>query len=142
MADEKLVSQIMALPQEERIDLFLTLTEGLSVLELNSLVKAYQERFGVTAMAAVAAAPAAAGPAAAAEPVEEKTSFDVILTGYGDKKLNVIKAVRELVSGLGLAQAKELVEGVPKLVKDGVRKEEAEQMKAKLEEAGGTVELK
>ena len=141
MADEKLVSQIMALSQEERIDLFLTLTEGLSVLELNSLVKAYQERFGVTAMAAVAAAPAAAGPAAA-EPVEEKTTFDVVLTGYGDKKLNVIKAVRELVSGLGLAQAKELVEGVPKLVKEGVRKDEAEQMKAKLEEAGGTVELK
>ncbi len=109
-----------------------------SVLELNELVKMIQDEFGVTPMAV--AAPAAAGAPAAAE-AEEKTQFDVILTGFGDKKIQVIKAVRELVN-LGLKEAKELVEGVPKPVKEGVSKEEAEAAKKALEEAGGTVEIK
>jgi large subunit ribosomal protein L7/L12 len=109
-----------------------------SVLELNELVKMIQDEFGVTPMAM--AAPAA-GPAAAAEEVEEKTAFDVVLTSFGEKKIQVIKAVRELTS-LGLKEAKELVEGVPKSVKDGVNKEDAEAAKKTLEDAGGTVEIK
>jgi len=110
----------------------------MKVLELNELVKMIQNEFGVTAMAM--AAPAAA-PAAAAEEVEEKTSFDVILTGFGDKKIQVIKAVRELTN-LGLKEAKELVEGVPKPVKEGVNKEDAAAARKLLEEAGGTAEVK
>ena len=116
--------------------------EEMSVLELAELVKELEERFGVTAAAPVAmgmAAPAGA-PAAAAE-AEEQTEFDVVLTGFGDKKIQVIKAVRELTS-LGLKEAKDLVEGVPKPVKEKVSKEEADATKKKLEEAGGTVELK
>jgi large subunit ribosomal protein L7/L12 len=109
-----------------------------SVMELNELVKMIQDEFGVTPM--VAAAPAAAA-GAAAEAAEEKTTFDVILTGFGEKKIQVIKGVRELTS-LGLKEAKELVEGVPKTVKDGVSKEEAEEAKKVLEEAGGTAEVK
>jgi len=109
-----------------------------SVMELNELVKMIQDEFGVTAM--VAAAPAAAA-GAAAEPAEEKTAFDVILTGFGEKKIQVIKAVRELTS-LGLKEAKELVEGVPKTVKDGVTKDDAEAAKKVLEDAGGTAEVK
>lgn len=117
---------------------FIAAVEEMNVLELNELVKALQERFGVSAMAL--AAPAAAG-AAPAEAEEEKTQFDVILTGFGDKKIQVIKAVRELTS-LGLKEAKELVEGVPKSVKEGASKEEAEAAKKVLEGAGGTVEVK
>ena len=109
-----------------------------SVLELNELVKMIQDEFGVTPMAM--AAPAA-GPAAAAEEVEEQTAFDVILTGFGEKKIQVIKAVRELTS-LGLKEAKELVEGVPKAVQEGVNKEDAEAAKKRLEDAGGTAEVK
>ncbi len=109
-----------------------------TVLELNELVKMIQDEFGVTPMAM--AAPMA-GPAAAAEEVEEKTAFDVVLTGFGEKKIQVIKAVRELTS-LGLKEAKELVEGVPKPVKEGVNKEEAEAAKKTLEDAGGTAEVK
>jgi len=115
--------------------------KGMTVVELNELVKALQEEFGVTPMAAVAAGPAApaAGEEAAAE---EQATFDVILTGFGDKKkIQVIKAVRELTE-LGLKEAKDLVEGAPKPVNEGVPKEEAEAAKQKLEEAGGTVELK
>ncbi|MDH4408446.1 MAG: 50S ribosomal protein L7/L12 [Verrucomicrobiales bacterium] len=114
---------------------------GLTVLEVADLVKALEEKWGVSAAAPVAmmAGPAAGG---AAEAVEEKTSFDVILTSFGDNKIGVIKAVREAVSGLGLAEAKALVEGAPKSVKDGVTKEEAAAIKAKLEEAGAKVELK
>jgi large subunit ribosomal protein L7/L12 len=116
----------------------LSAIETMTVLELNELVKAMQERWGVSPLAAVAAAPAAAEPA---EKVEEKSTFDVVLTSFGDKKIQVIKAVREVTS-LGLKEAKELVEGVPKPVKEGVTKEEAAALKAKLEEVGGTAEVK
>jgi len=112
--------------------------KGMTVVELNELVQAIQDEFGVTAMAM--AAPAAA-PAAEAEAVEEQTQFDVILTAFGEKKLLVIKAVRALTS-LGLKEAKDLVEGVPKPVREGVSKEDAAAAKATLEEAGGTVEVK
>ena len=112
--------------------------EGMTVLELNELVKTIQDKFGVSAMA-MAAPVAAAGPAA--EAVEEKTQFDVILTSFGEKKINVIKAVRELTN-LGLKEAKELVEGVPKPVKEGVNKDEAAAAQKTLEEAGATVEVK
>ena len=111
----------------------------LTILELADLVKAVEEEFGVSAAApvgVVAVAGAAAAPAA-----EEKTEFDVILTGFGDKKLNVIKAVRE-ITGLGLKEAKDMVEGCPKPVKEGISKEDAEKLKADLEAAGATVEIK
>lgn len=111
----------------------------LSVLELNELVKALEEEFGVSA-AAVAAAPAAGGAAAGAA-AAEKTEFDVILASFGDAKMAVIKAVKD-VCGLGLKEAKELVEAAPKALKEGVAKAEAEELKAKLEEAGAKIELK
>jgi large subunit ribosomal protein L7/L12 len=117
---------------------FITAIEEMNVLELNELVKAIQEKFGVSAMAM--AAPAAASAVPAAE-VEEKTQFDVILTGFGEKKIQVIKAVRELTS-LGLKEAKELVEGVPKSVKEGISKEDAAAAKKVLEDAGGMAEIK
>ena len=110
----------------------------LSVLELNELVKALEEEFGVSA-AAVAAAPAAGAGAAAA--AEEKTEFDVVLASFGDNKMAVIKAVKD-ICGLGLKEAKELVEAAPKALKEGVSKAEAEEIKAKLEEAGAKIELK
>lgn len=112
---------------------------NMSVLELSELVKAIEDKFGVSAAApvAVAAAPAAGAAAAA----EEKTEFDVVLKEIGEKKIQVIKAVRE-ISGLGLKDAKALVDGAPKEVKTGVAKAEAEEMKKKLEDAGATVELK
>jgi large subunit ribosomal protein L7/L12 len=113
----------------------------LTVLEAADLAKALEEKWGVSAAAAVAVAPAAGGGAAAAAPVEEKTEFDVILTGDGGKKINVIKEVRA-ITGLGLGEAKALVEGAPKAVKEGVNKEEAEKIKKQIEDAGGTVELK
>ncbi|MFZ5760252.1 MAG: 50S ribosomal protein L7/L12 [Thermodesulfobacteriota bacterium] len=113
---------------------------NMSVLELSELVKEMEEKFGVSAAAPVAIA--AAGPvAAAAEPVEEKTEFDVILVTAGDKKIGVIKEVRAITS-LGLKEAKDLVEGAPSAVKEGVSKAEAEDIKAKIEAAGGTVEIK
>ena len=112
----------------------------LTVLEAADLAKALEEKWGVSAAAAVAVAgPAAAGPAAPA--AEEKTEFDVILTGDGGKKINVIKEVRA-ITGLGLGEAKALVEGAPKAVKEGVSKDEAEKIKKQIEDAGGTVELK
>ena len=110
----------------------------LTVLEAADLAKALEEAWGVSAAAAVAVA---AGPAAAAEAVEEQTEFDVILTGDGGKKIQVIKEVRA-ITGLGLTEAKTLVESTPKAVKEGVNKAEAEEIKKKIEEAGGTVELK
>jgi large subunit ribosomal protein L7/L12 len=110
----------------------------LTVLEAADLAKALEEAWGVSAAAAVAVA---AGPAAAAEAVEEQTEFDVILTGDGGKKIQVIKEVRA-ITGLGLTEAKTLVESAPKAVKEGVNKAEAEEIKKKIEEAGGTVELK
>src|SRR6476619_2692099 len=111
---------------------------ALTVLEAAELAKALEEKWGVSAAAAVAApaAAAAAGPAA-----EEKTEFDVILTGDGGKKINVIKEVRA-ITGIGLGEAKALVEGAPKAVKEGVNKDEAEKIKKQIEDAGGTVELK
>lgn len=109
----------------------------MSVLELNDLVKAIEEEFGVTAAAPVAAAGAASGEGAAAE----KTEFDVELVSAGASKIKVVKAVKE-ATGLGLKDAKDLVDGAPKVVKEGVSKDEAEELKAKLEEAGATVEVK
>ena len=109
----------------------------LSVLELNELVKACEEEFGVSAAAGVVVAAAGAGAAAA----EEKTEFDVELTSFGEKKMEVIKVVRA-ITGLGLKESKEMVEGAPKMVKEGASKEEAEDIKKKLEEAGATVTLK
>lgn len=117
---------------------------SLTLLEARDLVKTLEEKLGIKATAPMAmAAMPVAGVAAGAEAAaaEEKTEFDVILTGFGDKKIQVIKVVREL-TGLGLKEAKDLVEGVPKPVKEGVSKEEAANMKKKLEEAGGTVEIK
>ena len=119
---------------------FIAEIEKMSVLELNELVKALEEKFGVSAAAAVVAAPAAG--AAAAAPVEEKTEFDVILKDAGAEKIKVIKVVREVVSGLGLKEAKDLVEGTPKTVKEAVSKEDAEKIKAKFAEVGATVEIK
>ncbi len=113
--------------------------EGMTVLELSELVKAMEEKFGVSAAAPVAVA--AAGGAAAGAAAEEKSEFDVVLTAAGDKKINVIKAVRE-ATGLGLKEAKALVDGAPAPVKEKVSKADAEALKAKLEEAGASVELK
>ena len=114
--------------------------EGISVLELSELVKELEEKFGVSAAApvAAAAAPAAGGAAAGGA---EKTEFDVILTAAGDKKIQIIKIVRE-ITGLGLKEAKELVDGAPKPIKEGVSKEEAEELKTKVEEQGASVEVK
>ena len=114
--------------------------EKLSVLELNELVKAAEEKFGVSASTPVVVGGAVAGGEAAGA-AEEKTEFDVILASVGAEKMKVVKAVKDL-SGLGLKEAKEVVDNAPKAVKEGVSKEEAEQMKAKLEEVGATVELK
>ena len=118
----------------------LEIVEGMTMLEVSSLVKMMEEKFGVTAaMPMMAAMPGMGGGAAAA--VEEKTEFDVILTSSGDKKINVIKVVREL-TGLGLKEAKDLVDGAPKAVKEKVSKEDASSVKQKLEEAGAAVEIK
>jgi large subunit ribosomal protein L7/L12 len=115
---------------------------NMTVLELSEFVKAFEEKFGVTAAAPVAVAAAPGGGGAAAAPaVEEQTEFDVILQAAGEKKIQVIKVVRE-ITALGLKEAKDLVDGAPKAVKEGVSKEEAEQIKAKLEEQGATVALK
>jgi large subunit ribosomal protein L7/L12 len=119
---------------------FLQMVEGLTVLELHEYVKAIEEKFGVTA-AAPAVAVAAAAPGTAAPAAEEKTEFDVILTDFADKKIQVIKVVREL-TGLGLKEAKDLVEGVPKAVKEGIERKEAEELKKKIEEAGGKADIK
>ncbi|MBQ7053076.1 MAG: 50S ribosomal protein L7/L12 [Clostridia bacterium] len=114
--------------------------ESLTLIECSELVKALEEKFGVVAAAPVAAGAAGAAPAAA---VEEKTEFDVVLTGFdAAKKVAIIKAVREVVPGLGLKEAKEIVEGAPKTLKEGASKEDAEAMKKKLTEAGATVEIK
>ena len=122
----------------EKITAIVEEIKALTILELNELVKAVEEEFGVSAAApvGVVAAAGAAAPAA-----EEKTEFDVILTGFGDKKLGVIKVVREL-TGLGLKEAKDLVEGAPKTIKEGISKEDAEALKKQLEEASATVEIK
>jgi large subunit ribosomal protein L7/L12 len=115
--------------------------QGLTLLEASQLVKTLEEKLGVSAAAAAVAVAAPAAGAAAAAPVEEKTEFNVILTAAGANKINVIKAVREVTS-LGLKEAKELVEGAPKPIKEGVNKDEAEAIKKKFVEAGATVEIK
>lgn len=124
----------MAVSKEDILDTI----AGMTVMEIVELISAMEEKFGVTAAAAVAAAPAAA---AAAAPVEEKTEFDVVMTSFGEKKVEVIKVVRAL-TGLGLKEAKDLVEGVPSTIKEGIPKTEAEEIKKKLEEAGAKVDVK
>ena len=127
--------------EENKMEEFVSYVENMTVLELSKLVKTLEERLGVSAAApvAVAAAPAAAGAAAPA--AEEKTEFDVILASFGDNKVGVIKEVRA-ITGLGLKEAKDLVEGAPKAVKEGVAKDEADKIKAQLEGAGAKVEIK
>ncbi len=115
--------------------------ENMTVLELSALVKELEEKFGVSAAAPMMMAAAAPGAAAAAAPVEEQTEFNAILTGFGAEKIQVIKVVRA-ITGLGLKEAKDLVEGVPKSIKEGVSKDEAADIKKKIEEVGGTVEIK
>ena len=122
----------------EKIEKLLEEIDSLTVVELADLVKAIEEKYGVSA---VAAAAPAAGAAAAGEAAEEKSSFDVVLTEAGDQKIKVIKVVRD-ATGLGLKEAKDLVDGAPKTVKEGVAKDEAEELKAKFAEVGATVELK
>jgi len=124
----------------ENITKVVDLIGNMTVLEVSDLVKQMEEKFGVTAAAPMAAMPMGMMPGAAAA-VEEKTEFDVVLVSSGDKKIQVIKVVRAL-TGLGLKEAKDLVDGAPKPVKEGVAKAEAEDMKKQIEEAGGTVELK
>lgn len=127
---------------EKKIEEMLGTIEEMSVMELSSLVKAIEEKFGVTAQApVVAATPGAAAPGGAGEAQEEKTTFTVMLSSAGDKKIQVIKEIRTVTS-LGLKEAKDLVEGAPKTVKEGVGKEEAEEIKKKLEAQGAKVELK
>ena len=125
----------------EKINALIEEVSNLTVLELSELVHALEEKFGVSAAApvAVAAGPVAAAPA---EEVEEKTEFDVVMTSFGAEKVKVIKAVREIVSGLGLAEAKALVEGIPAKIKEAVSKDEAETVKKALEAVGAKVELK
>ena len=124
----------------EKITAIVEEIKSLTILELNELVKAVEEEFGVSAAAPVAVAGAAVA-GAAAPAAEEKTEFDVVLTGFGDKKLGVIKVIRE-ITGLGLKEAKDMVEGCPKTVKEGISKDDAEKIKAQLTEAGATVEIK
>ena len=119
---------------------FFAAIDAMTVLELNELVKAFEEKYGVSAAAPVAMV--AAPGAAAAAPVEEQTEFDVILVNPGSEKIKVIKAVREVVAGLGLKEAKDFVEAVPKALKDGASKEEAEKIKAAFAEVGAKVEIK
>jgi large subunit ribosomal protein L7/L12 len=126
----------MAIKQEEILDAI----GNMTVIELSELVDAFKEKFNVTAVAAPVAMPGAGAPGAA-EAVEEKEDFDVVLEGVGDKKIQVIKVVREL-TGLGLKEAKELVDGAPSTVKEGVGKAEAAEMKSKLEEVGASIALK
>jgi len=125
----------MAVSKEDILDSI----SNMTVMEVVELIEAMEEKFGVTAAAAVAAAPAAGGEAAAA--AEEQTEFDIVLTGFGENKVAVIKAVRGL-TGLGLKEAKDAVEGAPAVLKEGVSKDDAEAAKKQLEEAGATVEIK
>ena len=123
-----------------KMEEFVSYIENMTVLELSELVKTLEDRLGVSAAAPVAVA-AAAPAAAAAAPAEEKTEFDVILTSFGDQKVGVIKEVRA-ITGLGLKEAKDLVEGAPKTIKEGASKEEADKIKATLEGAGAKIEIK
>jgi large subunit ribosomal protein L7/L12 len=130
-----------ALEAKSSVDQVIEIIENMSVLELSDLSKNLQEKFGVSAAVPVASAQAPVGVAEAAAPVEEQTEFSAILSTVGEKKIQVIKVVREL-TGLGLKEAKDLVDGAPKPVKEGVPKEEAENIKAKLTEVGATVDIK
>jgi len=127
----------MAVTKEDVVEFI----SNMSVLELSELIKEFEEKFGVSAAAPVAVAVAGAPGAGAAEAAEEKTEFDVVLTAFGDKKINVIKEVRA-ITALGLKEAKQLVEGAPQPIKEGVSKDEAAEIKTKIEAAGGTVEVK
>jgi large subunit ribosomal protein L7/L12 len=140
MTEETKVEETAAPVVEGKMAEFIDWIEGISVLELSQLVKALEDRLGVTAAAPVAAA-AAAAPAEGGGAAEEKTEFDVVLTEAGGKKIAVIKEVRA-ITGLGLKDSKDLVEAAPKAVKEGVSKDEAEEIKGKLEAAGATVEVK
>ena len=129
----------MAVTKDEVVEFL----KGMTLLEASELVKELEEVFGVSAAAAaVAAAPAAGGGGDAAPAAEEKDTFDVVLTAAGGNKIAVIKVVREVVAGLGLKEAKELVDGAPKAIREGVSKDEAEEVRAKLADAGATVEVK
>jgi large subunit ribosomal protein L7/L12 len=138
MTEEAKVEEVAPVVEGKMAE-FIDWIEGISVLELSQLVKALEDRLGVTAAAPVAVA--AAGAPAAAEAAEEKTEFDVILTEVGGKKIAVIKEVRA-ITGLGLKDSKDLVDGAPKAVKEGVSKDEADEIKGKLEAAGATAEVK
>jgi large subunit ribosomal protein L7/L12 len=127
----------MAVKKEEILEAI----SNMSVMDVVELVKAMEEKFGVSAAAPVAMAAAGAAPAAGETPAEEKTEFKVVMTSFGDKKIEVIKVVRG-ITGLGLKEAKDMVEGAPSTVKEGVSKEESETIKKQLEEAGATVEIK
>jgi len=116
--------------------------EKMSVMDLAELVKQLEEKFGVSAAAPVAVAAAGGGAAATAEAEEERQDYKAVLTSFGDKKINVIKVVREVVEGLGLKEAKEMVDGVPSTIKEDLKKEEAEELKKKFEEVGAQVEIK
>ena len=126
-----------------KVEEALEIIKGMTLLELRDLNKAIEEEFGITAAAPMmmAAGPAAGAAPAAAAAEEEKTEFNVVLKSFGDNKINVIKAIREVVCGLGLKEAKDLVEAAPAKVKEGIGKEEAESIKAKLTEAGATVDI-
>jgi large subunit ribosomal protein L7/L12 len=127
----------MAVSKEDILETIANMT----VMEVVDLISAMEAKFGVSAAAAVAVGPAVGGQAVEAAPAEEKTEFDVVMSSFGDKKVNVIKVVRSL-TGLGLKEAKDLVEGVPSTIKEAVSKQEAEDVKKQLEEAGATVEVK
>ena len=124
-----------------KIEEALEIIKGMTILELRDLNKAIETEFGITASAPMMAMAAAGPAAAAAEPEEEKTEFNVVLKSFGDNKINVIKAVREVVSGLGLKEAKDLVEAAPTKVKEGITKDEANSIKEKLTAAGATVDI-
>ncbi|NMA37774.1 MAG: 50S ribosomal protein L7/L12 [Papillibacter sp.] len=126
----------------EKVTALIDQVKNLTVLELSELVHALEEEFGVSAAAPVAVAAAPVAAAAAAEPAEEKTEFDVIMTDFGAEKIKVIKVVREIITGLGLSEAKALVEAIPAKIKEGVSKADAEEIKKKLAEVGATVEIK
>lgn len=136
MSEEKTIVEV-----PEKFKALVEQVEKMSVLDLSELVKVLEDKFGVSAAPAMAGMMMAAAPGDATPAVEEKTEFNVELTEAGASKINVIKAVKE-ITGLGLADAKALVDGAPKMIKENVKKEEAEAMKAKIEEAGGKVELK
>lgn len=127
--------------KKSSVEQAMEIIEGLTLLEMSELVKNLEDKFGVTAAAPIAAMPVAGAGGGAAEAAEEKTEFDVVLSSIGSDKIKVIKVVRS-VTGLGLKEAKELVESAPKAIKEGVNKEEAESIKSQVEEVGGSVELK